>query len=303
MTLFVHFLIGGIMPPTIWVLANIPWTANLADSMRWWFTFLPTYCVCEGIVFSSTYRLLNLARIGLSYAHFDVNQINTNVWALENLGGNAVIMGGVGVVCTLLLVLIEADIFQRCANFTFRSLPKVHHHEEEELDEDVVAENDRVNAQFHGGKGQLDGSNARLLDPESQTKDGSDVIRIANLRKAYTTVFGKPVLAVEQLSFGLDYGECFALLGVNGAGKSTTFKSLTRDIVPTAGDISIGGYSVTNEFSEARKLIGYCPQHEAIFPLMTVLEHLWFYARIKGILAGRIHDVVEEAIVQLGLVG
>jgi ABC-type multidrug transport system ATPase subunit len=57
-----------------------------------------------------------------------------------------------------------------------------------------------------------------------------DVIRVSSLRKAYTSLFGKPVLAVERISFGLDYGECFVLLGVNGSGKTTTFKSLTGDV-------------------------------------------------------------------------
>ena len=70
---------------------------------------------------------------------------------------------------------------------------------------------------------------------------------------------GKPVAAVEKVTFGVDQGECFALLGVNGAGKSTTFKSLTRDIVPTSGQISIGGHDVQAEFNDARKFIGYCP--------------------------------------------
>jgi len=51
-------------------------------------------------------------------------------------------------------------------------------------------------------------------------------------------------MAVRQTSFGLDYGECFALLGVNGAGKSTTFKSLTRDTTPTTGEITIQGYNI-----------------------------------------------------------
>lgn len=50
--------------------------------------------------------------------------------------------------------------------------------------------------------------------------------------------------AVKQASFGLDYGECFALLGVNGAGKSTTFKTLTRDVLPTTGEITIQGFDV-----------------------------------------------------------
>ena len=48
------------------------------------------------------------------------------------------------------------------------------------------------------------------------------------------------------LSFGLEYGECFALLGVNGAGKTTTFKSLTGDVVPTTGEIYINGFNVEN---------------------------------------------------------
>ena len=51
-------------------------------------------------------------------------------------------------------------------------------------------------------------------------------------------------MAVNNISFGVDYGECFALLGANGAGKSTTFKTLTRDILPTSGEITINGFSV-----------------------------------------------------------
>ena len=68
---------------------------------------------------------------------------------------------------------------------------------------------------------------------ESQKED--DVIKVNAFRKAYTTLFGKPFLAVERISFGIDYGECFALLGVNGAGKSTSFKALTGDVLPTSG--------------------------------------------------------------------
>lgn len=206
-------------------------------------------------------------------------------------------MVATGIVCTGLLVLIEADIFQKCAGFTFRSLPNEHH--ELDLDEDVAAEEERLAKQsLSRGIERRDGSNAPLLDPESQQKGTSemDVIRIHNFRKVYTTLLGDPFMAVERISFGLDYGECFALLGVNGAGKSTTFKSLTRDIVPTAGEISIAGHNVLTEFGEARKLIGYCPQHDAIFALMTVVEHLYFYAKIKGVAQDKIEEVVEDAI-------
>lgn len=60
----------------------------------------------------------------------------------------------------------------------------------------------------------------------------------------YSQLFRKPYLAVEKTSFGLEFGECFALLGVNGAGKTTTFKSLTGEIQPTNGQITINGLDI-----------------------------------------------------------
>jgi ABC-type multidrug transport system ATPase subunit len=73
------------------------------------------------------------------------------------------------------------------------------------------------------------------------------------------------LLAVENLSFGLSKGECFALLGVNGAGKSTTFKMLTSEEEPTSGSIKIQGMDMQKDFQKVRKLIGYCPQYNPIF--------------------------------------
>jgi len=53
---------------------------------------------------------------------------------------------------------------------------------------------------------------------------------------------------VNNLNFGLQAGECFALLGVNGAGKSTTFKSLIHELNPTSGNISVAGYDLSKNF-------------------------------------------------------
>ena len=108
-------------------------------------------------------------------------------------------------------------------------------------------------------------------------------------------------LAVENISFGLDYGECFCLLGVNGAGKSTTFKSLTNDINITSGEITINGLDISKDFSKCRKLIGYCPQADPIFYLLTVEEHLYYYAAIKGVIKSKRKELVEKAIVELNL--
>ena len=305
-TLFVHFLLGGIMPLVIFFLQNIPSTINLGDSMRWWFTWVPTYCVGQGIVFSSTKDFLVIARNAFlanpKFDKYDLSPVDTNVYAVSNLTGNYLIMISTAIVCTLLLILIEADIFQKCSNYSCKKPPAPR--EDLDMDDDVEAEEERLSYQkLHRGLEQRDENNAPLLDPEnlSKSKSEMDVVRVYKFRKAYTTLTGDPFLAVERISFGLDYGECFALLGVNGAGKSTTFKSLTRDIVPTNGQISIAGHNILTEFEEARKLIGYCPQHDAIFPLMTVEEHLVFYAKIKGIPDLVRDDLIEDAIEQLNL--
>jgi len=67
-------------------------------------------------------------------------------------------------------------------------------------------------------------------------------VRVHDLVKVFKLGWNKNLTAVNKVSFGLESGECFALLGVNGAGKTTTFKSLTNDLVPTSGTVSISGF-------------------------------------------------------------
>jgi len=84
-------------------------------------------------------------------------------------------------------------------------------------------------------------------------------VRIFGAAKSYG-IFQK-VEAVKKISFGLEFGECFALLGISGAGKSTLFKCLTGEIKPTAGQMGINGQNVLHPsgLAKARKDIGYCP--------------------------------------------
>jgi ATP-binding cassette, subfamily A (ABC1), member 3 len=106
---------------------------------------------------------------------------------------------------------------------------------------------------------------------------------------------------VNKLSFCLEYGECFALLGVNGAGKTTTFKTLTCEHFPTSGNVFINGKEITQNFEEIRSSIGYCPQFDAIFDYMTVNENLEFYAKIKGIQKNIIPQIIDSLISELKL--
>ena len=105
-------------------------------------------------------------------------------------------------------------------------------------------------------------------------------VRMNGVQKSYGSV-----QAVKSVSFGLEFGECFALLGVSGAGKTTLFKCMTGEVYPSQGELTINGFDVTTPrgFHQARKQIGYCPQFDCIFEGLTVLEHLRIYASLKGI--------------------
>jgi len=126
-TLFIHFMIGGIMPLVIYFLQIIPSTAGLGDSMRYWFTFIPTYDTSGGLVWSATYESLAQIRNALilsgKYEQYDLQPIDTNIYSIENLGFNYMMMILCCIVYLLLLILIEADIFQCCERFSIHKPP------------------------------------------------------------------------------------------------------------------------------------------------------------------------------------
>jgi len=88
--------------------------------------------------------------------------------------------------------------------------------------------------------------------------------------------------AVDDVSFSVNYGEVFALLGVNGAGKTTCFKMLTLQERPNNGKFYVQSYNIHSSDAE-RATIGYCPQENILFEVLSAKEHLEHYAIIKGI--------------------
>ena len=93
-------------------------------------------------------------------------------------------------------------------------------------------------------------------------------------------------MAVKGTSFGVGAGECFALLGVNGAGKSTTFNCITGYDVASGGDIILNGINVNNYYRKPHlmhKIVGYCPQTNCIDDGISVKNTLIYIAKLVGI--------------------
>ncbi len=102
-------------------------------------------------------------------------------------------------------------------------------------------------------------------------------IKTTGLVKRYQNI-----TAVDGLNLEIQKGELFALLGVNGAGKTTAIKMLSCLTEPTGGDALVGGYSIARESEQVKHLIGVSPQETAVAPNLSVKENLELICGIYG---------------------
>lgn len=121
-------------------------------------------------------------------------------------------------------------------------------------------------------------------------------IKTVELVKRY-----KNLTAVNKLNLEIHQGELFSLLGVNGAGKTTTIKMLTCITKPTDGDAFIGGYSVTKQPEQVKRLIGVSPQETAVAPNLSVKENLELMCGIHGFTKERCKAKINELTEQFSL--
>ena len=121
-------------------------------------------------------------------------------------------------------------------------------------------------------------------------------VQISNLTK----IFGQQT-AVNDLSFNANAGEILGFLGPNGAGKSTTMKIITCYTPPTSGEVKVCGVDVVEESLEARKLIGYLPEHNPLYLDMYIHEYLQFVGQTHGLKGAALRKRTEEMVALVGL--
>ncbi|XP_052071542.1 cholesterol transporter ABCA5-like [Mytilus californianus] len=166
----------------------------------------------------------------------------------------------------------------------------------EDEDEDVAEERQRVKA--------------------LQTREMSQypVVMVENLRKEFAKrgkqkrdgckkvqAEEKVKVVVRNASFAVESGEVLGLLGPNGAGKTTTLNMVIAEVGPTKGKVHVGGHDVRSSMSDAFKVLGYCPQHDALWDLVQLDDHLRAYAAIRGIPKRDIENVINYYIKELKL--
>lgn len=122
-------------------------------------------------------------------------------------------------------------------------------------------------------------------------------VRTYKLSKAY-----KEEMAVSEVTLEIESSCCLALLGTNGAGKSTFISILTGIHSPTHGEAFIFGLDVKADMAKLQKIMGCCPQEDLLWAELTAREHLHLYARFKGIADDVLQQHCTDILTSVGLV-
>ena len=277
-----NFATGFVAVLAYFVMNSVPLTMYAASILVHFFRFFPTYNIGEGLI-SVTAAFYENTILGgkVSYFAFDVAGQNILFMTLEAFGYFAMVLitetpmyrGAVFWLERQRALLALKKSVMESTGSDGNMIPIMQ-------DEDVQVEENFI----------------------SRAVDKSEfALCIEDLVKIYPSKYlgGKAKHAVRGLSLGCHIGERFGLLGVNGAGKSSTLNVLTGDISPTRGEIYIAGMPLSDP--KTRQAIGYCPQTDPLFDLMTARETLWFYGRIRGIDKEALKLKVTRLIKQVGL--
>ncbi|XP_026563515.1 ATP-binding cassette sub-family A member 12 isoform X1 [Pseudonaja textilis] len=255
---------------------------DLAETLRHIFLIFPQFCFGYGLIELSQYHALMgfLKAYGVVYPDktFELDRTTSKLLGMFIQGT---------LFFTVRLLLDDGTIqkiWHKILQFLFNKL----HGKSPLYLEDIVGEEDK------DVRAERERVTLGLSD--------CDVLQLQNLSKIYHLPYRR-IVAVRNVNIGIPAGECFGLLGVNGAGKTTIFKMLTGDIGPTDGRLLMQDETGSlNEIDDTRRSqFGYCPQEDALDDLLTVEEHMYYYARLHGIPEEDIKGIVFHLLYRLNL--
>ena len=119
-------------------------------------------------------------------------------------------------------------------------------------------------------------------------------IVVSNISKSYKTV-----KALKNISFEVNKGELFGLIGPDGAGKTTLFRVLTTLLIADEGRASVAGFDLIKDYKTIRESVGYMPGRFSLYQDLTVEENLKFFATIFGTTIAENYDLIKDIYVQI----
>ncbi len=108
-----------------------------------------------------------------------------------------------------------------------------------------------------------------------------------------------PVRALDKISFEVDKGEIFGIIGPDGAGKTSLFRILTTLLLPTGGEATVGGFDIVKDYRQIRKSVGYMPGRFSLYEDLSVEENLAFFASVFNTTIEENYHLVEDIYKQI----
>ncbi|MDZ7719335.1 MAG: ABC transporter ATP-binding protein [Balneolaceae bacterium] len=121
-----------------------------------------------------------------------------------------------------------------------------------------------------------------------------NAVEISNICKSY-----EDVQALREISFEVERGELFGLIGPDGAGKTSLFRILTTLLVPDAGEAHVLGMNVVDDYRKIRPILGYMPGKFSLYQDLSVEENIRFFASVFGTTLEQNYDLVKPIYKQL----
>lgn len=123
-------------------------------------------------------------------------------------------------------------------------------------------------------------------------------IKVNNLTKFYGKKNEK-ILAVDDVSFDVNPGEIFGLIGPDGAGKTTIFRMLTTVLLPDSGSATVEGLDMVKDYKKIRRILGYMPGKFSLYQDLTVEENLNFFASIFNTTINENYHLIKDIYIQI----
>ncbi len=119
-------------------------------------------------------------------------------------------------------------------------------------------------------------------------------VQVNGLSKKYGEV-----VAVKEVSFSVEEGELFGLIGPDGAGKTSIFRVLTTLLLPDGGSATVDGYDVVHDYQHIRSRVGYMPGRFSLYQDLTVEENLKFFATVFGTTVAENYHLIKDIYQQI----
>ena len=288
-TLLINLLFGTLGSSAIMILRTNEDAKNLGKILSYFFRIVPSFCLSYGYN-----ELISKDLLFSIDNHLD--KINSNSDYIINYVKDDIIFLVLEIIVyTTLLIVIEQK------DYLMWKICKKHNHKE--INFDIREKNKGKKKEENKYKNIKD----QLYSNEPVGKNDDEItpiLSVDNIKKnfkfrenCFNFCKKRIKLVLDDITFHVDKGECFGLIGTNGAGKTTCFRCLCMEIKPDSGLIKIDNTNIVDYYSNQKPSIGYCPQFDSIFEYLSVKDNIYYFGKLKGFSDNNL-NIISDSIIK-----